>query len=194
MFLNSARLASLPVIFIIIGAGVCAQAATVSESSDSWFGLVGAFDFIEDQQTGQPAGDALGDSANGDFGLLVTYNAGLTSTDGTFGFRMRLDAPGGNKNSIAYSSAAFLGIDADGDDSIDVFIGVNFSGNKTDLGIFDPGIGVNTGPSNTSIDSTPVLAYALSGSNYDYRPVNYLTDGGTTNDLNPNVNKPEGAY
>lgn len=189
------KMAILPMASVLIGTGLHAKAATVSENSTAWYGLDGNFDFIADQQTGQPQGDALGSSATGDYGLLVTYNAGgVSTTDGTFGFRIRLDGPGGNNNNVKYSSAAFLGIDADGNNSIDLFVGVNFSGNKTDLGIFDPGTGLNTGPSNTSINSTPVLSYAVSSTNYNYRPVNFPDDGGTTNDLNPNVNRPEVDY
>jgi hypothetical protein len=116
---------------------------------------------------------------------LVTFNDnGSTShTDGTLGYRLRLDDSGGPTNKPAFDRAAWIGIDADLNGSIDVFLGLNFSGSATDLGIYAPGTGANTGPSTTSISSTASYSYAISSSNYDYRLVNSATDGGTTNDV-----------
>ena len=122
-----------------------------------------------------------------DYGLFVTLNdnGNLSNTDGSLGFRLRLDGPGGNKNSTKYERAAYLGIDADFNDSIDVFIGVNFSGSKQELGIYSAGSGANNSPDSLSIEKTPIKTYPISSSNYNYRAVDYETDGGTTNDLNP---------
>lgn len=107
--------------------------------------------------------------------------------EGTFGFRLRLDAPGGNEKETKYEKAAFLGIDADFNDSLDVFIGVDFSGKQPVLGLFAPlaeGKG-NDGPANTAISQTPFISYEVSEKSYSYRPVDFKMDGGTTNDLNP---------
>jgi hypothetical protein len=100
--------------------------ATVSAPSTLWSALQGNFDFADDQPSGQADTNIVG--LGTDYGLFVTQNDNgpLSLTDGTFGFRLRLDAPGGNKNSTKYEKAAYLGIDADFNDTIDVFIGLNF--------------------------------------------------------------------
>jgi hypothetical protein len=119
------------------------------------------------------------------YGLLVTFNdnGSASATDGTLGFRLRLDAAGGPNNSPAFDRAAWIGIDADVNGSIDAFLGINFSGSATDLGIFAPGTGANTSPSTTSIASSAYTTYTISSSNYNYRAVSFATDGGTTNDV-----------
>ncbi len=162
-----------------------AMAATVSAPSKEWTALLGNYDFIEDQQTGLAEGDIVGQGS--DYGFLVTYNAiGAGGTPvATFGFRLRLDTHGGNENDIKFNRAAWLGIDADLNGSIDVFLGVDMSGNSSVLGIYSPGTGANTSPGSTSIDSAAYRSYAINSSNYNYRPVDYVTDGGTTNDLTP---------
>jgi hypothetical protein len=40
-------------------------------------------------------------------------------------------------------------------------------------------------PTSTSVSTTAYKTYEIGSSNYNYRPVDYETDGGTTNDLNP---------
>ncbi len=162
-----------------------AHCASVSAPSTEWTALQGDYDYLSDQQTGLPDSDIVGQGE--DYGLFVTHNdfGSESDTDGTFGFRIRLDAPGGNKNEAKFTKAAWLGIDADFNDTIDVFIGVNLSGAKTDLGIFVPGAGNNDTPTSTSVSTTAYKTYEIGPSNYNYRPVDYKTDGGTTNDLNP---------
>lgn len=119
------------------------------------------------------------------FGLLVTFNDNgiASSTDGSLGFRLRLDAAGGPGNKPAFDRAAWIGIDADLNGSVDVFLGLNLSGSASDLGIFAPGTDLNTSPSTTSISSSAYRSYTLDSTSYNYRPVNFVTDGGTTNDV-----------
>ncbi len=144
---------------------------------------MGNYDYLADQQTGVASGDIVGEGTN--YGLLVTFNdnGSTSNTDGTMGFRLRLDAAGGPTNKPAFDRAAWIGIDADINGSVDVFLGLNFSGSATDLGIYSPGIGANTSPNTTSISTTAYAPYTISSSNYDYRLVNFSTDGGTTNDV-----------
>jgi len=171
-----------------------AHAATVSAPSLQWTVLQGNYDFIADQQTGQPPGDIVGVGTN--YGLFVTHNdnGAASKTDGTFGFRLRLDGPDSQGNPSQFQRAAWLGIDADFNDTLDVFIGVNRSGQANSLGIFAPGTGANNSPSTTTISSTAYRSYVIGTSTFDYRPVNFLTDGGTTNDVNSAVSKPEPDY
>lgn len=158
-------------------------AASVTDSSTVWTSLGINYDFLADQQTGDPASDIVGSGTNYGFFTTFNNNGSASQTDGTLGFRLRLDDHGGNNNNISFSRNAWVGLDADIDGDIDVFLGLNLQGNASTLGIFAPGTGSNTSPNTTSISSTTATSYTLSSSNYDYRPVNYLTDGGTTNDV-----------
>ncbi len=161
------------------------MSATVSAPSGEWTALLGNYDFLEDQQTGLAEGDIVG--IGEDYGFFVTYNSAKADVSGqaTFGFRLRFDAAGGNSNDVRFNRAAWLGIDADRNGSVDVFVGVNMTGRSNILGIYSPGTGANNSPGSTSVSSTPYRSYTMGGSNYNYRPVNYLADGGTTNDLTP---------
>ncbi|MES2438028.1 MAG: hypothetical protein V4584_03125 [Verrucomicrobiota bacterium] len=160
----------------------------MSESSTAWTPLAGNYDYLADQQTGSASGDIVGVDTN--YGLFVTFNdnGSASHTDGTLGFRLRLDAAGGPNNNPAFDRAAWIGIDADMNGSVDAFLGINFSGSATDLGIYAPGTGANTSPSTTSISSTAYASYTISSANYNYRLVNSSTDGGTTNDVTTTTN------
>jgi hypothetical protein len=149
--------------------------------------MIGEYDYFADQQTGDPASDIVGAGIN--YGMFSTFNdnGSASATDGTLGFRLRLDDRGGNKNVIEFRRNAWIGIDADMSGSIDVFLGLNLQGNAATLGIFAPGSGTNHSPNKTTVSSTAYITYALSAANYDYRPVDYLTDGGTTNDVTPST-------
>ncbi|QJE96075.1 hypothetical protein [Luteolibacter luteus] len=158
------------------------SAATVSAPSSSWTVLSGNYDYLADQQTGQPAGDIVGSGTNGGFFTTFNDNGSASNTDGTLGFRLRLDAAGGNKNNIAFDRVAWVGIDANNDAVLDAFIGLGMQGSSSTLGIYAPGTDLNTSPATTSVASTAYKSYSIDSSNYNYRPVDYTTDGGTTND------------
>ena len=158
------------------------QAASVSAPSGQWTAINGNYDYLADQQTGQPESDIVGSAGNPGFFTTFNNNGSASNTDGTLGFRLRLDAAGGNKNNPAFNRVAWVGIDANQDAVLDVFVGLGMQGSTSTLGIYDAGASANTGPSTTSISSTPYRTYTIDGTNYNYRPVDSLTDGGTTND------------
>ncbi len=81
---------------------------------------------------------------------------------------------------------AWIGIDANLDGGIDAFLGLNLQGGSKEIGIFSPGTGSNSSPNTTTISSQSYRTYTLTADNYNYRPVDHLTDGGTTNDLTSN--------
>lgn len=178
---------------LLISALVCtvacsswaAAAVLVSDPSTFWISLDGNYDYLDDQQTGQKAGDIVGEGLNR--GLFVTFddNGSASDTDGTIGFRLRIDDVDGPKKKPQFDRVAWIGIDADLSGSIDVFLGLNMQGSTEEIGVYSPGTDSNTSPNTTSIDATPYRSYALTSTNYNYRPVDYTTDGGTTNDATP---------
>jgi hypothetical protein len=170
----------------LLGSALLANGTAISLSGPSttgWIALGANYDFTADQQTGIGAGDIVGNAAN--LGFLTSFdNAGTSSlTDGNLGFRVRFDVAG---NGNAFGRNLWVGIDANGNGSIDVFLGVNFQGSNDTIGVFSPGTGANTSPSTSTVGSTTVLLSPVSSpANYNYRPVDFMTDGGDTNDLTP---------
>ena len=167
---------------ICLGTSV-SNAATVSQSSTAWTALAGNYDSFADQQTGQPESDIVGTTANHGFFTTFNNNGPASNTDGTLGFRMRLDKAGGTTSNPAFTRVAWVGIDANQDAVLDVFVGLGLQGSTSVLGIYDAGASANTGPSTTSIASTPYKTYAVDATTFNYRPVNFTTDGGTMNDV-----------
>ena len=165
-------------------------AINVVSDSDTggWIAISGNYDYLSDQQTGQPSSDIVGGSGGSynvyDSGFFTNWDPGTASnTDGTLGFRVRLDDHDGN-NTPAYNGFLWVGIDADMSGSIDVFVGVDKQGNSSKIAIYDAGSGLNNSPSTTTIAQNAYYSTdAVSGTNYSYRAVNNLTDGGTTNDI-----------
>jgi hypothetical protein len=157
--------------------------ATVASSSSLWVSVPGNYDYLADQQTGLASSDIVGTVSES--GFFTTFNAGNLPTNGTLGFRLRLDDAGGNTNNPRFTSVAWVGVDGDRDGRLDVFVGANFQGSTEELLIRTPGTGTNTSPSTTTISNTSSFSYAPTASNYNYRAVNYLSDGGSTNDSTP---------
>jgi hypothetical protein len=86
-----------------------ASAATVLQSSLAWTPMVGNYDYVGDQQ-GAVSGDIVGQGTN--YGLFMTFNdnGSTSNTDGTLGFRIRLDTAGGPSNKPAFDRAALMRI------------------------------------------------------------------------------------
>jgi hypothetical protein len=148
---------------------------SIGGSSSNWNSLGANYDFLNDQQTGDPASDIVGNATNPGF-FTAFDNAGTSSlTDGNLGFRIRLDDHGGSTNTIEFGRNLWVGIDADLSGSIDAFLGLNMQGGTNEMGIFSPGSGLNTSPSTTSVASAPTAPYSYTPgvSNYNYREVNF---------------------
>jgi len=162
-------------------------AVTVSSDTDTggWNSVGGNYDYLVDQQTGQPSSDIVGGVGGAynayDAGFFTNWDAGTaSSTDGTLGFRVRLDDKDTNQGT--YKGVLWIGVDADIDGDIDAFMGVDNQGSSQTLGIYAPGSGLNNSPNTTTISSTAATSYTVSSSNYNYRAVT-AADGGTTLDI-----------
>jgi hypothetical protein len=163
-------------------AGACsitATAATISSVTDpttNWTSVpVVGLDPSVDQQTGQVDADLVG---------IVADPAFYTAFDGTnIYFRARLGAVtnGGN-----FKGLLWVGIDANQDGALDLFIGVNNQGSTTQLGFFAAGAGLNNSPSTTSIaNGLAPYQIAETPTNFNYQAVNSTLDPTiTTTDIN----------
>ena len=126
-----------------------------------------------DQQTGSTEGDIVGNALHAS-AYTMFGNAGTPSlTDGTLGFRIRL---GGDVSPGGFKTALFVGIDANNDGAIDLFLGLNNSGAADEIGLWNPGTGLNTSPSTTTIVSNPLVSYTEGASNYNWMQVTTVND------------------
>lgn len=140
-------------------------------------GFTGAApDWADDQGTGHAEADIVGDLSHPAF-YTAFDDAGTSSlTDGMLGFRIRL---GADQNPPGFGHVAAVGIDANLDGALDVFVLVRNSGNPNRIAIYNAGSGANTSPSTTSISGTG-LEYAETASNYDWSPVTVTIDPSAT--------------
>jgi hypothetical protein len=143
-----------------------------------------------DQQTGIAEGDIVGNNT-GDPAILTNFDDNATPgvlTDGYIGFRVRL---GEDKPPAGFTAFLGVGMDANLDGAIDLFLGVDNSpsgaGNK--IAIFSPGTGANTSPSTTSIVSTPIVSWDENNpldaiyDNYNFSAVTTIDPLETNTDL-----------
>ena len=126
-----------------------------------------------DQQTGSSEGDIVGNAAHPSAYTMFDDAGTLSLTDGTLAFRIRL---GADTNPTGFKTALFVGIDANSDGKIDLFLGVNNSGSADTIGIWNPGNGLNVSPSTTSIVATPLISYTPTASNYYWSAVTTTND------------------
>lgn len=126
-------------------------------------------DPFNDQQTGLAGGDLVGNADNPSF-YTQFDNAGTADlTDGTIAFRARLNLVK-NESKMVFDYNLFVGMDANLDGALDLFVGIDNSANGTgELAIWEPGGEANTSPSTTSIVNPPAITYIEAlGVNYDF--------------------------
>ena len=126
-----------------------------------------------DQQTGSSESDMVGNAAHPS--LYMRYNDGGfgSPTNGYLAFRLRV---GADQNPSGYIGAAFVGMDANSDGRLDLFIGVNNQGSGNQIGLWNPGAGLNISPSTASIVSPASVSYVETSSNYGFTAVNSTID------------------
>lgn len=131
-------------------------------------------DYFNDQQTGNGDADIVGNSQNAAF--YVDFNDLGTSslTDGTWYARVRLGSD--RPQAGTFDNNLFIGIDANADGALDLFVGVDNQGANTRLAIWDPGTGANTSPSTTSIVSPAQFYTGQNAANYNFSPVSVALD------------------
>jgi hypothetical protein len=171
------------VLLAILLAGIVALASPASASmvdvtspTTNWTAVRYANnnpDPSNDQQTGSSEGDIVGNAAHPSFYTTFGDAGTPSTTDGTIAFRVRL---GADVNPVGFKTALFVGVDANHDGALDLFIGVNNSGSADTVGIWNPGTGANTSPNTTSIVATPLVSYTPTATNYHWTAVNTTID------------------
>jgi len=189
----SLRLVSALGLLAWMGASAAALAAPIVPGSPTTEWNVIGYptlipDYVDDQQTGHPEADIVGDLTHP--ALYMAFDDGGTpsTTDGNIAFRVRL---GADRPPSGFTHFFGIGMDADLDGNLDLFLGVDNAGNRTQVGIFDPGDDVNTSPATTSIDSTPLVYWdwELVAGIYDFSVVDATIDpSATTFDFDNDTN------
>ncbi len=133
-------------------------------------------DWPNDQGTGQDEADIVGNASNPAFYTAFDDAGTAALTDGMLGFRVRL---GADPNPPGFNKVAAVGIDANLDGALDVFVMVNNSQNPNAIGIFDAGPGATT-PGGTTITSIGPTYAETPGVNYDWSPVTVNIDPSAT--------------
>ena len=135
-----------------------------------------------DQQTGSSEGDIVGNALHPSVYTMFGDAGTPSTTDGNLAFRIRL---GADVNPAGFKTAVFIGVDANRDGALDLFIGVNNSGAADTIGIWNPGAGLNISPNTTTIVSTPLVTYTQTAANYNWAAVTLTNDPtvGTATDL-----------
>jgi hypothetical protein len=165
--------------------GLNASVVDVTSPTTGWTAIQYANsspDPSNDQQTGSSEGDIVGNAAHPS--VYTTFGDGNTPslTDGAIAFRVRV---GADASPAGFKAALFVGIDANNDGALDLFVGVNNSGSADSVAIWNPGAGLNVSPSTTTIVSTPLVSYTPTAANYNWTQVSTTIDPtvGTATDL-----------
>lgn len=150
-----------------------AHAALVTDATSLWTPITysgpNQTDYVDDQQTGNSnsSSDLVGDATDPAFFTQFDNGGDDTSlTDGTLFFRARLGAPGGNSTPV-FDRNLFVGIDANGDGGLDLYLGVHHQGSSEELAIYSAGTDLNISPNTTSITG-PLATITETSSNYNY--------------------------
>ncbi len=132
-----------------------------------------------DQQTGQKSGDLVGDANHPAFYSQFDDAGTSDLTDGALAFRARLNEVK-NYKKMTFDYSLLVGIDADRDGGLDLFVGVdNSPSGRGEVCMWYPGDGSNTRPSTTSIINPPAVSVERAlKANYDFSLVSATIDPG----------------
>lgn len=177
--LKSPFLLLLPTLICVTSSAWAGAITSITDPTTNWNVIpVVSLDPANDQQTGQGDADLVGIVADPDF---------YSNFDGTnVYYRIRLGAV----NKSGYSGLLWIGLDANNDGALDLFIGIDNQGSTSNIGFFAPGTGLNNSPSTTSIaNAVPQYQIAETATNYNYQAVSSTLDPTITNtDLNADGN------
>ncbi len=178
---NGIGLLGILVLGVIATACPARAGLDLSSPASEWTPIVYPTTLIPDpsadQQTGSSEGDLVGNPTHAAFYTRFDNGGTPSMIDGMLGFRARV---GADKNPAGFSTALFVGMDADQDGALDLFLGINNSGSADHVALWSPGTGANTSPSTTTIETPPLTTYAQTSATYDWRAVNAVSDPDAT--------------
>ncbi|MEN9360488.1 MAG: hypothetical protein RL095_2023, partial [Verrucomicrobiota bacterium] len=123
-------------------------------SKDGWTAVMygSGKDPDGDSQAGAADTDIIGDSAHGSFYVAYDDRGTAATSDDYLAFRLRIDNP---TSSSYFGGVAVVGMDANSDGKIDIFMSVDGRNNAQAVKLLDPGTGLNNSPSTTTTSPLP---------------------------------------
>lgn len=173
MFGRAPRPARLPasILALVLGMGLAgpALALTVTPTSDLSIWAAPGYATTPDPSNDvtQTEADFVGNATDRAFYMAFDDQGDAIAANDELWFRARIS---GDQGAAGFSRVVLIGIDADGDAAIDLFVGVDNQGNPDRIRVWDTGVGLNTAPNNTTIVDSGI-SYALTASNYDWSRV-----------------------
>jgi hypothetical protein len=132
-----------------------------------------------DSQAGAADTDIVGNLTHGSMYTAFDDNSTTSPLDDTLLFRIRIDNPTALDR---FAGVIVVGIDANNDGRIDIFISVDGRSNGQVVRILEPGTGLNISPNTTTTSPLPVGwlpnngIYPFTGVNYSVVPITQQTD------------------
>lgn len=132
-----------------------------------------------DSQAGAADTDIVGDAIHGSLYTAYDDNGTASTADDSVVFRLRINNPTATN---VFSGVAVVGIDANLDGRVDLFISIDGRKSVQAVQLLDPGTGMNNSPSSTTTSPLPAgwLAnngvYPITTNNYSVLPVNASDD------------------
>ncbi|WOH37806.1 putative Ig domain-containing protein [Thalassotalea fonticola] len=150
-------------------------------ASSAWKAIMKGsnFDPNGDTQAGAEAVELVGDADHSVLYTLYDDQGTVTNADDSIAYRIRL---GGTKDSAVY----VIGIDANLDGKIDLFLNANGKQNGRAIEFVDPGNGANISPNTTSMENNSSFEIAYTGLNYNFDSVQTIDGNSVTTDIGPN--------
>jgi Notch-like protein len=182
--------AFLVVLATLVGAPPAHAQTTTTRLSgaECWTGILygATADGSNDSQAGAADTDVVADATHGS--LYTAYADGGTVVvgDDALLFRVRIGNPA---SATDFGGVVVVGVDANVDGRIDLFLSVDGRNSQRAVRLFDPGTGLNSSPSTTTTSALPSgwLAnngvYAFSASNFAAAAPSSLNDPDFNNDI-----------
>lgn len=166
MLVHSRSLVAFLFFLAALTPGAQATPLGVSSPTGDWtvvsFGNL--MDVLDDQQTGHSEGDIVGNTGQPGF---------YTASDGVnIYYRVRLGETSFKHGAPEFERVFWVGVDANSDGALDLFMAVNNQGNNTSLEFRAAGSGLNNSPSTTSVGGAlPQYTIQQNAANFHYAPV-----------------------
>ena len=164
---------SICALSILLATATPALGLTVSATSDiSIWAALGYPSSTPDpsDDVTQTEADFVGNATDHAFYMAFDDQGDALAANDELWFRARVS---GDQGAAGFSRVILVGIDADGDGDIDLFVGVDNQGNPDVIRIWDTGAGLNTAPNNTTIVDSGI-SFSEGASNYDWSGVSVL--------------------
>ena len=157
----------------------CGAALQIDAPTTEWITVrypgTNQVDYFNDQQTGRPEADIVGNSTHASFYLKFDNGNTSSTTDGTLAFRIRLgsDLP----QAGSFGSVLFIGVDGNNDGALDLMLGADQASTTPTIKIWDAGGGLNVSPNSTSI-TVPInqKTYLETSANYHFAQISLTLD------------------